>query len=186
MDNTTQPPPQSLSDDRLHSRWTHPQTLQVLNNFRLFLQVTTLAKVTNHASTHILPETLHQNQLSPTLASISVSNYNWPTQPNPSSSAWKIWTKVLQEQYTKPGPPTMLQQPLRPWTPQAATVRTWLHTFDPSTNQIITQVPNIPMLHHLPQHHTCHHVYYTVTGQMSNLIPTWFLSLVRVNAMVFG
>jgi len=58
-------PPSHLHDhylmtDFVNARLT-PKTLQVLNKCRLFLQVTTLAEVTNHASTHILPKTLHQN-----------------------------------------------------------------------------------------------------------------------------
>jgi len=41
------------------------KTLQILNNCRLFLQVTTLAEITNHASTHLLTESVYQNRLSP-------------------------------------------------------------------------------------------------------------------------
>jgi len=127
-----------------------PKTLQLLNNCRMFLQVTTLAKIMNHAGTHLLPNILHQSQSNPTLDKISASNYNWPNQPKPGHSTWKIRMKALQSQYTKPGLPAMLCQPLRHWKPQAATVCTWFNTFNPTTHQIITKVPIKPMLHYTP------------------------------------
>jgi len=90
----------------------HPNTLKLLNNCRMSLQVMTLAKITNSAGMHLLPKILAQGQSQPTLACISTSNYNWPTQTSPGQAAWKIWTKTLHEQYTKPGLPTTLWHPL--------------------------------------------------------------------------
>jgi len=83
-------------------------TLKMINNCRMFLQVTTLAEITNCSGTHLLPEVLLQGRSHPTLTSTSNSNYNWPTQPDPGYSAWKTWTKSLQAYYTKPGLPTTL------------------------------------------------------------------------------
>jgi len=61
----------------------NPNTLKMLNNCRMFLQVTTLAKITNSTGTHLLPEILLRGQSHPTLTTTSNSNYNWPTQPDP-------------------------------------------------------------------------------------------------------
>jgi len=49
--------------------------LKTLNNCWMFLQVTTLAKITNHAGTHLLPTVFKQGNITPTLSSISQSKY---------------------------------------------------------------------------------------------------------------
>jgi len=43
------------------------KTLQIINNCRLFLQVTTLAEITNHAGTHLLTKSIYQNHCLPPL-----------------------------------------------------------------------------------------------------------------------
>jgi len=68
----------------------------------------------------------------------------------------------------------MLQLPIGPWTQQATMVHTWIHTLNPSTNQIIKQAPHSPMAQYLPQNQTCLHVYYPTTSQLSNLTPTQY------------
>jgi len=66
--------------------------LKILNNCQLFLQVTTLAEITNHVGTHLLPEVLKIGRNTPDLSRISQTNFQWPTQPNPDSTAWNLWT----------------------------------------------------------------------------------------------
>ncbi len=105
-------------DDFLTASYT-PKELQTINNCQMYLQVTTLAEITNHTGTHLLPNTMYHNNQIPSLTTITISNYQWPIQPSPAKAAWKLWTKVLQQQYTIPGLPTMLTAPLRPWLPHA-------------------------------------------------------------------
>jgi len=149
-----------------------PNTLKLLNNCRMFLQVTTLTEIMNSTGTHLLPKILLWGWSQPTLAHISTSNYNWPTQPDPSHSAWKIWTKALQEHYTKPGLPTTLCNPHGQWTIHATTIQTWVNTYDPQTHQGITQEINKPTMRHILQHQTHHHAYYNNSCDMTDLAPT--------------
>jgi len=111
-----------LMDDFLDAGHT-PKELQTINSCHLHLQVTTLAEITNHTGTHLLPDIMSStSNKSPTLTTISVSKYSWPTQPSPTKAAWKIWTKALQKQYTKPGLSSTLKIPLGSWLPQASQV----------------------------------------------------------------
>jgi len=102
----------------------------------------------------------------------SNSNYNWPTQPDPSHSTWKTWTKALQAYYTKTGLPTTLWHSLGQWTTSAATVQTWVNTYNPQTHQAITQEINKPTMCNILQHQTCHHAYYNDSSDPTDLTPT--------------
>jgi len=86
--------------------------LHTLNNCRLYLQVTTLAKITDHKGIKILKEVLHSGKRIPSLKQIIQSLFQWPTQPNLGQQAWKLWTRTLQTLYTKPSMTTQLKQPM--------------------------------------------------------------------------
>ncbi len=84
--------------------WTHNQhlmqtflsanipakDLQTLNNCRIYLQVTTLAKISDHTGTSILEVVFICSQCTPSLHHISKSLFQWPTQLNPGKPAWKL------------------------------------------------------------------------------------------------
>jgi hypothetical protein len=72
---------------------TNQQYLQAVNNCRLWLQVTTLAEITDANGHNLLPPALlgkHDTHGQPTLWAISTSTHNWPHQPKPPNKAWKI------------------------------------------------------------------------------------------------
>jgi len=91
--------------------------LQTLNNCRIYLQVTTLAEISDHTSTSILKVVFICSQHTPSLHHISKSLFQWPTQLNPGKPAWKFWTRTIQALYIKPGMTTQLKQKLGPWYP---------------------------------------------------------------------
>jgi len=66
--------------------------LQTLNNCQMFLQVTTLAEISDHTRNRLLTEAYLNNNKTPSLQSISTSILKWPTQPNPAKPAWSLWT----------------------------------------------------------------------------------------------
>jgi hypothetical protein len=74
--------------------------LQEINVCRLFLQVTSLAEIANHARNSIflqcaIKDTINTNG-NPFLWQISNSNLKWPEQTYPSTQSWKKWKKILQ------------------------------------------------------------------------------------------
>jgi len=153
-------------EGRVHSQRTcHPQHCQ------MFLQVTTISKISNHMGTHLLPEAIQNGQTSLTLAGISTSNYTCPHQPNPGPSAWKLWTHALQAVCTKPGLSTMLIQHLGDWYPTASTARTWYATYHPNTQTATIAIPNQNNVSYLLKSHIQSHMYYDQTTREKPLSP---------------
>jgi len=101
--------------------------LEHLNACRMYLQVTTLAEITDHSGTELLPNVfLTANQTAPAgLAGISSSKLKWPTVHCPSTACWRLWTTTLQTIYTGSTKGTRLTVPLGPWTAHYDTVRFW-------------------------------------------------------------
>ncbi len=137
-----------------------PKHLQILNSCRLFLQVTTLAEISDHNGTKLLDTNLTTSTHTPNLSSKSTLLLKWPNQPNPGRSAWEIWTKTLQQLYTKPGLTTQLQQPLGPWTPNAATIQMWHTHYNPNTKAISKTIPSQTPTLFTPEQITQSHIYY--------------------------
>jgi len=105
-------------DADLPSKLIFPaKDLQTLYNCRLYLQVTTLAKISYHTGTKTLEEIFTHGQQTPSLHTISQSLFQWPTQPNPGKQAWRLWIRTIQALYTKPGMTTHLKHKLGPWHP---------------------------------------------------------------------
>lgn len=103
------------------------RTLSHINNCRLYLQVNTVAEITNCHGTHILPQALYgtydeTNQ--PCLHAISTSKLNWPAQHRPPTVAWTLWKTFIQ-QLIKPTTSTTLSTPLGPWKATVHSQRTW-------------------------------------------------------------
>jgi hypothetical protein len=100
--------------------------LECINACRIYLQVTTLAEITNDTGTHILPEAFYgasdkTNQ--PKLWHWSQSILKWPYQQKPPKLAWRLWKQYLCC-FTKENS-TKLQTPLGAWNKFTHTQRTW-------------------------------------------------------------
>jgi len=107
--------------------------LTKLNNCQLYLQVTTLAEITNHTGTKLLDTNITTKNRNPELLTESSSLLQWPTQPSPGENVWKLWTRTLQTLYTKPGMSTQLKTSLGPWLPQVAAFCKWHTTYNPTS-----------------------------------------------------
>jgi len=85
---------------------------------------------------------------------ISQTNFQWPTQLNPDSTAWNLWIQAIQTIYTKPGLPTTLIKLLGPWNESAATACTWFTTYNPSNESIVIQNPGQEQRCYMPTSNT--------------------------------
>jgi len=98
-----------------------------LNACRMYLQVTTLAEITDHTGAELLPQVL-STRTSPCpkgLLNISSSTLQWPNVALPSNTCWRIWTSTICTLYSGSRTGTRLQHPLGAWTNEYATHRFW-------------------------------------------------------------
>jgi len=101
--------------------------LEKLNACRMYLQVTTLAEITDHTGTALLSQALvSSTHATPKgLTNISKSNLTWPTVYPPHSSCWKLWSRTVRTLYTGSASRMKLRNALGPWNPQYKQHRFW-------------------------------------------------------------
>jgi len=111
-----------------------------LNACRMYLQVTTLAEITDHTGKELLPQILLQRSASSPkgLINISSSKLHWPQVNPPSTTCWRIWTATICSLYTGTRSGTRLQTPLGDWTTQYDRHRFW-HWRQYSPTQLVYQ-----------------------------------------------
>jgi len=113
----------------------HRHQLEKLNACRMFLQVTTLAELTDHTGTILLPHILlTARHLQPKgLLNISSSHLQWPRVATPSTTCWRLWSTTIRTLYTGSKNGTRLQQPLGPWLPDYDKHQFWhWRLYDPT------------------------------------------------------
>jgi len=105
---------------------TTPQ-LEQINTCRMYLQVTTLAEITDHTGMHLLPQILtpHGHTYPNGLDNISCSTLQWPRVSNPTPTKWKVWTRTICTLFTGSAMGTKLNIPLGTWTQDYNTNRFW-------------------------------------------------------------
>jgi len=73
--------------------------LQLINNVRLYLRVTTLSEISNHSGTHVLQQYMQYPNLETpfqhTYPHVG-STLKWPTQLLPGPQSWKLWKRIVQ------------------------------------------------------------------------------------------
>lgn len=75
----------------------HAETLKLLNNCRIFLQIFTLLHITSTDGKRIIKQQLSgYNNPSIKFA------FHWPKQTRPSKSVWKICASTVKEVFCKP------------------------------------------------------------------------------------
>jgi hypothetical protein len=103
-------------------------SLELINACRMYLQVTTLAEISNDARDRILQQVLH-NPLhmngKPKLHDISQSLLQWPQQKRSSKHAWTLRKRFLQMHNNEQG---YLTTPLGPWLSNCLTHCQWFYT----------------------------------------------------------
>jgi len=104
-----------------------PQQLEQVNACRMYLQVTTLADITDHTGTLILPQAISNDpKLAPTgLRNVSSSTLQWPTIHPPSQASWNLWTKTICNLFSGAARNTKLSNPLGIWLTNYQEVRMW-------------------------------------------------------------
>jgi hypothetical protein len=111
---------------------TDANTLQMINNCRLYLRVHTIADITTTDGTTIRPEAYYgssNEQATPLLWNFTSSTLKWPAQGKPPPHAWKHWQKMLQTLMRKDT--TKLRKPLKEWIRLNTTHRQWRHDKEP-------------------------------------------------------
>jgi len=123
---------------------TKPQ-LERINACRMYLQVMTLAKITDHMGTSLLPQVLHipKQMAPPGLRTISTSKLNWPNIHLPAPMSWKLWTKTICELFTGTPTGTKLNNPLGAWTPEYHSIRDWHWRLSP-VGSLLNKEPQAP------------------------------------------
>jgi len=147
-----------LMQDFLLANLSNPE-LTKLNNCWLYLQVTTLATITDHTGTKLLDTNITSRHKTPDLKNVSISLLWWPTQPNPGNTAWTLWTRTLQKLYTKPWMATQLKHCLGPWHPQAAAYQQWHTTYNQLDQTIKTTIPKQLTVSYPKYNNTRSHLY---------------------------
>jgi hypothetical protein len=115
--------------------------LDQVNRCRIWLQVITLAEITDIDGVEILTCAIHGNSdtnNTPTLWTISQSKFRWPLQQKPNRPAWRLWQKMLRSLSPRDGTsPASLRTPLGQWHPSAHLQRQW--SFLRNTNNTVIQ-----------------------------------------------
>jgi len=122
---------------------TTPQ-LEQINACRMYLQITTLAEITDHTGTHLLPHVLTScGQAYPSgLKTISSLTLQWPRVCNPATTTWKLWTRTISTLFTGSATGTKLQNPLGNWTMDYATYRFWKWRLTTNARLLHRKQPN--------------------------------------------
>jgi hypothetical protein len=125
-----------------HRKHFSQTQLEAINACRLYLQITTLAEISNDLGTHLLQcaitgETTTAGK--PTIWTYSTSTIKWPYQLRPPPVAWKFWKSYLK-QFTTQTPSKQLLSPLGDWLPSCRLQRQW--TFLQSDNTIFQATTN--------------------------------------------
>jgi len=92
--------------------------LKQINACRMYLQITTLAEISDHTGCFLLTQALLQGtQIKPTgLAAISTLTLAWPAIYNPTKATWKLWTTTICTLFTGSAQGIKLRTPLGTWT----------------------------------------------------------------------
>jgi len=79
-----------------------PSQMEQINACCMYLKVTTVAEITDHMGSSLLPQALlqHQAQSAYGLQDISTSTLTWPRVHCPVPASWKLWTKTICNLFT--------------------------------------------------------------------------------------
>jgi len=101
--------------------------LEQINACRMYLKVTTLAKIADHMGTELLPQAFpNPNRLENiNLDAISTSLLEWPHIAVPLATSWQLWSNTIRTLYTGSNKGTHLLRPLGNWLPMYAQQLFW-------------------------------------------------------------
>ena len=125
-----------------------PKTLKRLNACCIFLQVITLADITDRSGNHILPCSLqgirHNDRH---------SSYTWQHLIRPLPEAWRVWCKTLCTQFCMTSASNRLQRPLGIWQHNGPLHQKWTYLVDLPSNHLFQRLEGAgTFLRFLPAH----------------------------------
>jgi hypothetical protein len=106
---------QAIMSAITHLNFSNHQ-LRLINECRIWLQITTLAEITDIDGTNILIDAFRgtaEPPITPTLWMISQSTLGWPATQRPDQVAWKLWQRAIR--HFTCGNSTKLHHPLGKW-----------------------------------------------------------------------
>jgi len=114
------------------------QKLEQLNACCMYLQVTTLAEVTDHTGTELLPQVFLTSVATcpKGLDTISQSTLQWPQIALPLISCWRTWSRTVRTLYTGSRNGSRLQHAMGAWLPTFTQHRFW-HWRMPTTDHLL-------------------------------------------------
>ncbi len=120
--------------------------LTQINACRMFLQVTTLAEITDHTGTVLLPQAflLPKTDQPNGLANISSSLLDWPAVHLPSKKCWALCTCTIRMLFTGAIDGNRLNHPLGPWTEHFNLFRYWKWRVSPQGSLLYQQAAGSP------------------------------------------
>jgi len=120
--------------------------LTQINACCMFLQVTTLAEITDHTGTVLLPQAflLPQTDQPTGLANISYSLLDWPAVHLPSKKCWALWTRIIRMLFTRAINGNCLNHLLGPWTEHFHLLRYWKWRVSPQGSLLYQQAAGSP------------------------------------------
>jgi hypothetical protein len=110
--------------------------LQLLNNFRLFLQVISLAEISDDSGTLLHPAYTTKQPILRRPSHNGTSKIIWPYQTTPPQTTWNVWYRLMNH-VTKPSTKSDLITPLGPWTNHHSTTRDWPYYY---VNKATTEI----------------------------------------------
>ncbi len=140
-----------LMEDFIQQDFSKHQ-LEQLNACRMYLNVTTLAEITDHTGTELLPQILSTpiNPIPKGLVNISKSTLQWPRIHNPSAHCWRMWTRSLCNLYAGSSKNTRLTTPLGNWTTHYQDIRFWHWRMNPNEQLLFQHTPTAATRSALP------------------------------------
>jgi len=119
--------------------------LEQLNTCRMYLQVTTLAEMTDRTSMHLLLQVLQTHgQTHPNgLDSISHSTLQWPQVCNPTTTSWNFWTQTICTLFMGSATGSRLHNPLGNWTSDYDMTHFWKWCLAPTQCLLYKNQPSM-------------------------------------------
>jgi len=101
--------------------------LEQINACCMFLKITTLAEITNHTGTSLLPQAFlkHPDQAPMGLQEISTSRLTWTQVHCPTKASWKLWHTTICNLFTGSPSSMRLTHQLGPWMTDYQKYRCW-------------------------------------------------------------
>jgi len=112
----------------------------------MYLQVTTLAEITDNTGAALLPQILtdYHHPIPKGLTNISYSRLQWPQVHLPSAQCWRLWLRTLSTIYTGSPTGTRLIAKLGPWMNNHHVNRFWHWRMYDTTHLVFQSAPSAP------------------------------------------